>query len=301
MSQTDDDFKLAFTLWHDFKDQILYKNRFFIEHEVLDHIKNISEKCRITVNKGTVLYRARLFNMKAPYFSDKEDQEESERSYYYKMLKMAQEYDLKKRRETGFWGFNKDDSFVPSNNDLINDGRANPSYIKYLYTAEKPYTAMTEVRPFLKSLVSIADIMVTEDLSVVDFSFDSFSKFDEGFEANLIYLIMSDFSNPTGSDNKNYIPTQYLSEFIKTIGFEGIRFSSSLHNSGRNITIFSYEKCQPVGSKLYNIEDICLEAKSVYPMNEYSPYALTHEKLVPYRMEQFTKTLQLISSKQSKK
>lgn len=42
------------------------------------------------------------------------------------------------------------------------------------------------------------------------------------------------------------------------------------------ITVFNYEKCQPISSKLYEIEDICFEAKGIAPLNEK---ALIHHKL----------------------
>lgn len=138
------------------------------------------------------------------------------------------------------------------------------------------------VRPYLNSKVSVAKIRIAESIVVADFSYVSFDSF-EGFEQNLIFLIMRDFSIPSDSDKKSYIPTQYVAEFIKTLGFDGIRFSSSLNRRGRNITIFNYEKCHPIGSKLYDIEDICFEAKGISPLNEK---ALIHHKLEPNKLKQ---------------
>jgi hypothetical protein len=102
----------------------------------------------------------------------------------------------------------------------------------------------------------------------------------EGLERKLMFLIMEDFSTPTDSDKSSYIPCQYNAELIKAMGIEGIKFNSSLHGAGRNITIFNYEKCQPISSKLYKIEDICFEAKGIAPLNEEE---LVHHKLEPYK------------------
>jgi hypothetical protein len=269
----------AYYLWASFKEEVLYKNRFIIKHEVLDYLKQIAEIYRKTIEKDTILYRARIYTGDDSFLhylntkTDKTDEESFLNAYYKAGVNFKQ--------TTGFWGYNEKDSYVPSNNELISDGRVNPSFIKYLYTAEEPYTALVEVRPYLGSKVSIAEVRVNEPLIVADFSYESFGKLD-GLEKKLMLMIMDDFSKPSDSDRRSYIPTQYVSEFIKTLGVEGIRFNSSLHGRGRNITIFSYEKCQPIGSKLYEIEDICFEAKGIAPLNEN---ALIHHKLEPYRMK----------------
>jgi hypothetical protein len=105
-----------------------------------------------------------------------------------------------------------------------------------------------------------------------------------------MYFIMDDFSKPSNADLKDYIPIQYIAEFVKPLGFDGIKFNSSLHWIGKNVTIFSYEKCSPIGSKLYKINDICFEVKGLAPINTGD---LTHWKLEPYREESIEETLTL--------
>lgn len=253
MSVDNEEFKKAYEMWNSFKDEVLHKNRFFVKHEVLDFLRLFAEKNRKNIEKDKTLYRARLYSVH-PFLD-----------LFNKSL--YGDGQLTPSQKEGFWGYNESDSFIPPNNDQVNDGRANPAYIKYLYTAEDPYTALVEVRPYLKSKVSIAEINVNETLNVADFSYASFPNYD-GFEKHLIYLIMADFSNPTDSDKKSYIPTQYISEYIKTLGFDGIRFTSSLNGAGRNITIFNYEKCTAVGSKVYQVGDIYFEANCIEPKNE---------------------------------
>ncbi|EJV56387.1 hypothetical protein IEM_05269 [Bacillus cereus BAG6O-2] len=82
--------------------------------------------------------------------------------------------------------------------------------------------------------------------------------------------------------NLNNILIQYIAKFINNLGYEGIKFNSSLYKKGRNITIFNYDKCEPVSSKLYEIDDICFEVKGIAPKNEKS---LVHEKLLPYKQK----------------
>ncbi|ARU63100.1 hypothetical protein CBW65_20545 [Tumebacillus avium] len=253
MEVNNEEFKKAYDMWTSFKEEVLYKNRFFVRHEALDFLKLFAEKNRKIIEKGTILYRARLYSAH-PFLE-----------FYNKQLNDGGE--LTPGQKEGFWGYDESNSFIPPYNDKVSDGRANPAYIRYLYTAETPYTALVEVRPYLSSRVSIAEIKVNETLNVADFSYVSFPDYD-GFEKYLMYLIMSDFSIPTASDNKSYIPTQYISEYIKTLGFDGIRFTSSLNSSGRNITIFNFEKCKAIGSKLYQVGNIYFEANCIEPKNE---------------------------------
>lgn len=90
-------------------------------------------------------------------------------------------------------------------------------------TAEDAYTALVEIRPYLKSLVSVARIKVNECLQVADFTYEGFNK-TESVENHLFYLIMSAFSKPSNTNKLGYISTQYVTEFVKNLGFEGIRF-----------------------------------------------------------------------------
>ena len=66
-------------------------------------------------------------------------------------------------KESGFFGYGKDDSFVPPAN-VTRDMRANYRYIPYFYCANPPYTALVEVRPRLGADVSIATIVTKEEL-----------------------------------------------------------------------------------------------------------------------------------------
>ncbi|MBP0723929.1 RES family NAD+ phosphorylase [Bacillus sp. RG28] len=99
---------------------------------------------------------------------------------------------------------------------------------------------------------------------------------------------MYDFSIPSNSNKKDYLPTQYIAEYIKLLGFEGIRFNSSLYNIGNNLTIFNYQSCEPISSKIYEVGDICFDARPLAPKTEKS---ITHEKLQAYKMKQFNLAL----------
>lgn len=52
-----------------------------------------------------------------------------------------------------------------------------------------------------------------------------------------------------------HIPTQYIAEFVKKIGYDGIVFKSSLYNDENsvNVVIFNFDKCEAVGSVVYDV------------------------------------------------
>ncbi|MCT6815327.1 MAG: RES family NAD+ phosphorylase [Lysinibacillus fusiformis] len=281
--------KEAFDLWESFKKKILYENRFILKDEVLNYLEQMAKDNQKILSEGTIIYRARLFNEDTSfinYLDASGQRSESDKNMYFEHL-------IDTKKKTGFWGYNSDESFVPPENSNITDGRANPSFIKYLYTAEDPYTAMVEIRPYLNSKISIAGIKVIEEIKVVDFSYDSLRNLETIGEI-LMYLIMEDFSKPSDSNKSDYIPTQYVAEFIKNLGFDGIRFTSSLHKKGRNITIFKYKKCKVIGSKLYEINDIGFDAKAIVPNNEEN---LMHDKFRQFNKNEFKKFLSKLENK----
>ena len=253
MNNVEGHYDEALRIWVSFKKEILYKNRYFIDHDILQYVKTFAERNKAEITNGTILYRARL--------------------YIPKKGNPNQQLIDAIQKQSGFWGYGKEDSFVPLDNDLISDGRVNPAFISYLYTAENAYTALAEVRPYLESKVSVAEILTKETLNIADFC--NIEGYD-GLELCIIYLIMNEFSQPSNLNKKDYIATQYIAEYIKNLGFDGIRFSSSLYQLGRNVTIFNPEKCEPISSKLYEVKDICFHFKGISPQDEKD---IVHHKL----------------------
>lgn len=254
-------FRETYLLWLGFKENVIYNNRFLVNHEVLDLVKSRCEEKNQVLSKDTVIYRARIYDGDKAFIGYIDSS-----SYIHPLIKE----DLERRKTTNYWGYNEKDSFLPPK-DRVKGGRANPEYISYLYAADNEYTAMVEVRPYLDSYISIAAIKILDDIKLADFSNYSYiikdnKPFENAQAADyLIYHIMRDFQKPNNNDMMQYIPTQYISEYIKSLGFEGIKFRSSLDIMGCNFAIFATEKCEPVNSKLYQLSDIYLKGKSVVP------------------------------------
>ena len=145
------------------------------------------------------------------------------------------------------------------------EGRANPKGIPCLYLASTKETAMSEIRPWLGSIISVARFSNERELRIIDFS-NHFGKrasfyFQEPSEAEKIEAVWRDidnaFSEPvTNSDLKSdYAPTQIIAELIKSLGYDGIAFKSSL-SDGYNLALFKLDSAKFKSCELYEAKEV---------------------------------------------
>lgn len=179
--------------------------------------------------------------------------------------------------EENFYGYGKKGSFVPPPN-ATRDMRANYRYIPYLYCANNPYTALVEVRPRLGANVSIATIEVKEEITLLDFTLNKIPKNMNDAKLNFFADLSMLFSKPVASDDDilDYIPTQFIAEYAKKLGYDGIAFRSSLTpelenqndneqyvNDSFNVVVFNYNKCCPIMSNVVNVTHNYLECEQI--------------------------------------
>lgn len=169
--------------------------------------------------------------------------------------------------ENNFWGYSAKESFVAPP-EFTKDMRANYKYIPYLYCASNPYTALVEVRPRIGSVLSIATIQVKEKITLLDFTLRDLPKKMKEAKMNLFSDLSYLFSKPIAyeDDTLDYIPTQYIAEYAKSLGYDGIVFESSLTPEIHlmeslpfkldwyNAVIFNYNKCIPIRSNLFEVQ-----------------------------------------------
>ena len=117
------------------------------------------------------------------------------------------------------------------------NGRASPKGIPYLYVASSANTAISEVRPVILDRVTVGEFRINQKISVVDLRRkiigDPF-RYGDNLREIVDYLLfmhklgseLSKTVSPRDSDTA-YLPTQYLSEFIKSTGYDGILYGSS--------------------------------------------------------------------------
>lgn len=261
-SESDASFE-ARVLWHEFNEAVFFRDRFFLKHRMLEILSEYISKNVLEIETGSIYYRARII-----------DDSSTKELMLYKCFAAPEEERLDIKfysKSNPFRGFTKEASFVPPKEVNVSAGRANPKYVRYLYMAESPTTAIFEVRPFVYDAVNVAKIRVNKPLKVANIAVDiNLSRKKEGTVAMYVMsMIQGAFSKPT-NDIDDYIPTQVIAEYIKSLGYDGIRFNSSLHSGGVNLTIFNYEKCEAISSQDFRIENLKLTARAAIGSAEYN-------------------------------
>ena len=240
------------SLLNDFSEYLLNKNRFFNNnHSVLEHIRKLFDYCTITLTPNDSLFRARVINLE-----DNNPKDEKKN---------------KINIEDNFFGYGKKDSFVRKISD-VQANRANSIGIPCLYAAKEEITAVSEIRPFIGNEISVAVIKPIHNLKIFDLYFHPQQNYDDIIKPprSIFWLdVAIRFSIPYEDSSRNeYLLTQCISEYIRISGFDGIQYSSSLHEGGKNIAIFNckheddggkYEICEPVCSDTRFIKSVKYE------------------------------------------
>lgn len=217
------------------------------DNQFIKYLRNIFESCSISKKSGTVLYRGRIYTA--------EDK--------FEKLHHPENY-----RDLKFAGYNAKESFVNWNNDWPVQGRMNPEGIHCLYTATDVDTCIMELIPGYEELISIAKIDIIKDLKIVDLS-KSDAIGDSTFEVYLSVYIQ-ELITQGGDNKKDYIFPQYIAGCCKNMGYDGMAYRSKYcsrddtgNDRGINITIFNYEKCEPIDSKLYKVDKILINSNEL--------------------------------------
>ncbi|MBI2521543.1 MAG: RES domain-containing protein [Bdellovibrio sp.] len=210
-----EEFSTKANLWSDFCYEIRHVNRFAPKTFANEIIDKIIEANQIAVEVGTILYRARTQQENKPYTTNKMG--------------------------------------PPPPKDAV-FGRLNPQGIAYLYLSDNPETCVSEIRPDTTSEVSIGTFKIVRECRFVELTSEYIgSPFKWGKSFPMIYRYKNflnefgkDISKPINpkSSYLDYLPTQFVSEYIKQKGYDGIVFKSS-SGSGLNYTLFNHKmaKC----------------------------------------------------------
>lgn len=235
-------YEIAHEQWKSFYEFVMFHQRYFISHPLLVKLQEIVAKCEMNIDPGSVYYRARIIDAKAARY-------EHMVAKCYGEGSTEEDQKLYRNKDNKFRGLCKEGSYVPPDPKVVRDGRSNPRFIRYLYMAESPTTAVFEVRPLLNSAVNVAGIVVKEPLRIADIAVDIDMDPEKvkGIDEWLLSFIQCAFSSPTNNPD-DYIPTQIIAEFFRHLGYDGIRYSSSLHKGGFNLTVFDTSKCEPIFS-----------------------------------------------------
>lgn len=273
--------------WKSFEDELLYKNRFSIKHAVIDEIHKCQNNAVTIREKDSVLYRARVFeksnfNQLVKYYLQESGCSQSDiekilnewtneekllslmpeiySNYNYNQTPELVNAQKKWKKNIKFKGWNRKESGAPPA-DYIGNGRANPDHIRYLYLSEDSVTPVYEVRPIIGDTVSVAKFKLLKEVRLYDLTVDVRDiESDEGLKLPGLYnTIGAMFSKPHNGDVSKYLPTQYIAEEIKNMGFDGLRFRSSLNKNGYNVVLYNPDDCVAVSSDLVKVKGIDLK------------------------------------------
>ena len=275
--------------WDEFEHELIYKNRFSSDHNIIKAVHDKREAATSTLPRGTVLYRARAYHKNQYYdllsMCLKEDG--ASKDAWQSQMNSISEWGnaivplipallsgeveenttpsprtYRKWKKKFFKGYSAKDSGAPPE-DLVPAGRANPDHIRYLYLAEDENTAVYEIRPIINELVSVARFKTTQPLKLYDLTLSFPEKHENpNYEfPSLFDSIGKRFSIPNKNDVTKYIATQYIAEEIKHLGFDGIRFNSSLNLRGKNIVLFEDKYCKAIGSEIRKIGGIQIDVQ----------------------------------------
>jgi len=159
--------------------------------------------------------------------------------------------------------------------DISTGGRSNPAGIPYLYLSDNTDTILYEIRASYLDEVSIATFTMT-DTVVDEIKISDFTEIPTLFhpgEVNkrikstlLKKSISIDLSKPMRryDSELDYIPTQFICEFIKVFtGVHGIRFRSSLHPSGNNVVLFDKNILTCRAVEKYQVHQVRIKGRRV--------------------------------------
>lgn len=295
-----------------FERELCSNNRFFPRTDILSLVDAIAPMVSRTLAPGTLLYRGRVIpkadedRFLAPVYNtlgvfiqgDEGDfnhtrfaeayvQQEIERleSGLETMDFEAFKTLLQDFRDKGWWGYDKQESdAAPS--DATGNGRINPAGISYLYASSRKDTAALEARPHISQMVSIAEVVTTEEITLFDLTRNVFDDDEAPDEETRMFrkLLAHYFSKPNYSGDQAYLVTQYISEYVKSnisnttgLHFDGLCFSSSLDRQGVNYVIFDtteHPKYEIVASSLEKVVDMQGKLETYLPMGDSTIKAL---------------------------
>jgi len=156
--------------------------------------------------------------------------------------------------------------------DRAYEGRVNPKGIPCLYLATTREVAMSEVRPWLGSVISVARFSVERELIVVDCSVFHGKEVPEiesptsaDIEKTVWAHIDHAFSRPvTRSDNTaEYAATQILAELFRAEGYDGILYKSAFSTEGYNVALFDLDSARLTDASIFEVKNAVFEFREL--------------------------------------
>ncbi len=213
--------------WEDFVAGIKNNNRFHTEYFNLEILNSFLKYAQKTYEIGTIFYRARISNAN---------------------------------------GLSKDKMGAPPLG-IASDGRVNASGISCLYLSADRETTIHEIRAGTHDFVTIGSFRLKEDISLVNlinlhqicpFRTPDIDLTQHAVNRKHLEKIGNEIARPLRRQDSplDYLPTQYISDFIKSKGYQGIEYKSTMYENGRNLAIFNEALLECLDVSVVKIKEI---------------------------------------------
>ena len=150
--------------------------------------------------------------------------------------------------------------------DKRSAGRINPEGIGALYLSSDEVTVLNEARATTFDYVTLGEFEALRDIKVVNLSGISrtspFLYIDEleKYAANRkVFKEMAfEIAKPLRRNDSQleYLPTQYIAEFIKSKGYDGVEYASTLKEDGCNFAMFDETLFECINVKTVEVSEI---------------------------------------------
>lgn len=162
------------------------------------------------------------------------------------------------------------DEMGPPPPGKVTAGRANSQGIRCLYLASDCMTTVHEIRARDFDYITVGQFEAVSNLNIVDLAhIDKISPFSQGefdaewFAINMPILkkIGKEIAKPLRRQDSDldYLPSQYIADYVKSLGYDGICYRSTLYSEGLNYAIFDPKKFKCINVRLIRVENLQYE------------------------------------------
>lgn len=223
--------------WEDFKSSIKNINRFHSNHINLELLEKLLRSDMMHVVYDPKINKLELFRARIGKYKDTDD-------------------------------------LLPPPPNIATAGRANSKGISCLYLASDLSTTLHEIRARDLDIITVGTFCLKKPIDLIDLSnleyispFRSDDFDAEWFAINMRVLkkINEEIAKPLRRQDSeiDYLPTQYISDFVKSLGFDGIKYKSTLNPDGTNYAIFDRKKFKCREIKCYNIDSLIYNYREI--------------------------------------
>ena len=206
--------------WNEFKKYLRNENRFHGQYINLMVLGPVLKETEISIPGGTKFFRARVSDEK---------------------------------------GYSRKEMWAPPD-DVASPGRANSKGQSCLYLSSHKKTTVKEIRARAFDYVTIATFQLKRDIKVLDLSsighdspfYVDSDKVKYLLNEGTLHQIQNDLAKPMSrlDSELDYLPTQYISDFAKYLGYDGVKYFSTFDKNSYNVALFDSSACDCICSEL---------------------------------------------------